>query len=79
MTFSNTLSELPGQVLVDGLPLTQINSTKFLGLFIDCKLTWNTQIDHLCKLLSWNVGVINKLKSYVLKILYSTLLLPYLN
>ena len=60
-----------------------IDSTKFLGLYIDNKLSWKKHITHLCKLLSRNVGIINKLKtsfpSNILLNVHSTLILPYLN
>ena len=52
-------------------------------LNIDNKLSWKKHITHLCKLLSKNVGIINKLKSSfpsnILLNIHSTLILPYLN
>ena len=83
MVFSNTITQLPGQISINGVNLQQTNSTKFLGLFIDCKLSWQEQTNYLCKLLSRNLGVIQKLKhffpTHILRTLYSTLLLPYLH
>ena len=58
-------------------------STKFLGLFIDNKLSWKKHTTYLCKLLSRNIGIINKFKQTfppnILLDLYCTLILPYLN
>ena len=83
MVFSNTITCLPGSISITGVNLQQTNSVKFLGLLIDCKLSWQEQTNHLCKLLSRNLGVIQKLKHvfpiYILRTLYSTLLLPYLH
>ena len=40
-----------------------VDSTKFIGLYIDNILSWKKHITHLCKLLSRNVGIINQLKT----------------
>ena len=83
MLFSNSLKVVPGDVLFNDVCIERVTSTKFLGLFIDEKLNWKIHIDYLCKLLSKNVGVIYKLRSIfpqeVMLILYSTLILSYLN
>ena len=83
MLFSNSINSLPGEVSFNGVQIKKVSSTKFLGLYIDDKLTWKYHIDHLCKLVSRNVGVIHKLKCVfpeeILVILYSSLILPYLN
>ena len=63
--------------------ISLVDSFKFLGLTIDNKLSWKEHNLHLSKTLSRNVGIITKLKmsfpKYILKTLYSTLILPYLN
>ena len=83
MLFSNSIKIVPGDVLFDNVRIEMVTSTKFLGLYIDEKLNWKIHVDNLCKLLSINVGVIYKLRSVfpqeVLFILYSTLILSYLN
>ena len=83
MLFSNSINTLPGDVFFNESQINRVFSIKFLGLYIDEKLNWKQHTNHLCKLLSRNAGVIYKLKSIfprsVLKMLYSTLFLPYLN
>ena len=83
MLFSNSISELPGSVYINNTVISLVDSLKFLGLTIDNKLSWKEHNLHLSKTLARNVGVINKLKmsfpKYILKSLYSTLILPYLN
>ena len=74
---------MPGDVNFSGVQIEKVSTTKFLGLHIDDQLNWKCHIDKLCKLLSRNTGVIHKLKSVfpeeILVILYSSLILPYLN
>ena len=83
MIFSNSISALPGQLSLNNTTIDTVESTKFLGLFIDNKLSWKQHVTQLGKSLSRNVGVINKLKSSfpsnILLSLYNTLILPYLN
>ena len=83
MLFSNSVSNLPGDLIIDGTILDKVTSTKFLGITIDEKLSWKNHIDNICKTISRNIGTINKLKylfpSSTLLMLYSTLILPYLN
>ena len=82
MLFSNSLHNLPGDLIIDNAILDKVNTTKFLGLIIDDKLSWKIHIDNVCKTISRSIGTINKLK-YVfppatLLMLYSTMILPYL-
>ena len=83
MIYSNTISSLPGNIIFDNIAIQKVNSTKFLGVIIDNKLSWKLHIDNICKTVSRNVGVINKLKHFfptrILFMLYSTLILPYIN
>ena len=54
-----------------------------MGLFIDAKLSWNDHVNYLCKLISRNIGIINKLKyvcpSTILYNIYNALILPYIS
>ena len=81
--FSNSVNILPGEVAFNNNPIERVTSTKFLGIYIDEKLNWKTHVDKLSKVVSRNTGVIYKLRSCipqeVLFILYSTLILSYIN
>ena len=83
MLFSNTLRDLPGDILIDGTPLTKVSSSRFLGLTFDDKLNWKSHTLNICKTISRNIGIMNKLKyffpSSTLCTLYFSLVLPYLN
>ena len=83
MVFSNSITNLPGQISFNNVNIERVKTTKFLGLHIDEKLNWKTHINQVCRTVSRNVGVMYKLKfvfpSNVLRMLYSTLVLPYLN
>ena len=60
--FSNTLEILPGSILLNDKSLVQVETTTFLGIHIDNKLTWKTHVNYISKLISRNTGVIGKLK-----------------
>ena len=71
------------EVILDNTILDRVQCTKFLGVLIDECLTRKNHIECICKTISRNIGVMNKLKHYVpdriLHTLYCTLVVPYLN
>ena len=83
MLFSNTIESLPSDIIFDDTPLECVSEIKFLGVTVDNKLTWKPHILNICKTLSRNIGIINKLKHSFpltpLLMLYSSLILPYIN
>ena len=82
MLFSNTINNLPGPITINNTDINKVQSMKFLGVHIDCKLSWKNHINQMCKVISRNIGVINRLKwtlpPKILLSLYSTLVLPHL-
>ena len=83
MLFSNKHTVLPIDICIDNMVINSTNSVKYLGLYIDNKLSWKYHIDYLCKIISRNMGIINKLKAFfphhILFSLYNTLILSYIN
>ena len=83
MLFSNSIGNLPHNVKLDNTDIEAVTSMKFLGLIIDDKLSWKCHIDSICRTISRNIGIVNKVKFFLptssLLMLYSTLILPYLN
>jgi len=57
-------------------------STEFLGMIIDQKLSWHEQIQKIKKKLASQIYIINRAKNFLskenLKLLYHSLVLPYL-
>ena len=55
----------------------------FVGVTVDQKLSWRNHIDNICKIISRNIGIIYKVKTCLplnsLIMLYSSMILPYLN
>jgi len=55
---------------------------KYLGVYIDCHLTWHDHIDYICGKISKNINIMAKLKHYVSKAtlvsVYYSLIYPYL-
>jgi hypothetical protein len=69
-------------VLLNDKCLDRVNCTKFLGVYIDEKLTWNDHINHVCSKVSIGLGIIGRLKLIfpvrILMSLYYSLIYPYL-
>ena len=63
--------------------LEQSYNIKYLGLVIDCFLSWHDHIDHISSKISKSVNIIAKLKRHVttqsLISIYYALVYPYLN
>ena len=80
--FSNSLTSLPTDIILDNTPLEQVSHTTFLGVVVDSKLSWKLHVENICKTISRNVGIINRLKSHLpqrsLLMLYSSLILTIL-
>ena len=70
-------------IILDKTKLKRVDKTKFLGVTIDENLSWKNHIDGITKIISRNIGMINKLKfiipERILHTLYCTLVLPYIN
>ena len=51
----------------------QVSETKFLGITVDNKLSWDTQINKLSKKLSCATGILNRIKDNIPPELYKNL------
>ena len=73
-TFHNPLS-----LIVDGAPISQVSSTKSLGVHIDQNLSWN--VEKLCKKIASGVGALKRVRSFVpyetLRSVYISLVQPH--
>ena len=62
--------------------INRVSSTKFLGVVIDEKLSWNHHTNQLCNTISRNIGILRKLQFLprnVLKLLYHSLISSHLS
>ena len=63
-------------------PLECKEYIKYLGIIIDCHLSWKHHIDYIALKISKNVGIISKLRHFIpnhtLLDIYRSLILPYL-
>jgi hypothetical protein len=66
---------------IENNEITQVQSSKFLGVIIDKKLNWLEHIALVANKVSKSLGVLNKIKNTlplsILPMLYNTLILPY--
>ena len=70
-------------IIVDGATVDLVYQTKFLGVFIDSKLSWSSHINHVAGKISKSIGIITKARKFLdtktLTGLYYTFIYPYLN
>ena len=63
--------------------IERVATVKYLGMFIDDDMKWNTHINKLYTVLCRNVGIINRLKYFLsanhLLLLYNSLFLSHVN
>ena len=83
---NNSTLDPPGQKLeikISNETITQVSETKFLGIIIDDKLTWDSHIKNLSRKLSSATGILNRIKdnipSELHKSLYHTLFESHLS
>ena len=81
--FPKSNKEVSLTIEMDGKNLKQVQQTKFLGLWIDHKLKWETHYSKLCIKLKQSIGMIRKGKNFLdrqsLKILYFAQFHSHLN
>ena len=67
---------------MQGIKIERVESTKFLGVVIDEKLTWKKHIDYIKLKIAKALGVMNRVRNTlphkILLLLYQTLILPLL-
>ena len=69
-------------IQMDNQTINRTNCTKFLGLFIDDKMKWETHINNMKSRISRSLYAINKIKHFtpskIFKTLYYSMVYPYL-
>ena len=77
------IRHLPSQELdvkIQNRPLCQVNNVRYLGVEIDCTMSFNNHIDSVCSKISRSIGILKYcrfLPITVLKNLYNALVLPH--
>jgi len=70
-------------VMINNHALEKVNSAKFLGIYIDSDLSWDSHIDHISKKISSGTFLLRYLaqhcKPHILRMAYFGLIQPYIN
>lgn len=82
MVFSNKEINNQIRITINENELERVNHIKFLGVIIDCKMTWKPHILNVQKKVSKTIAILYKLRCILnknaLHLLYSSLVTPYL-
>ena len=77
------ISNLIPKLMINKVPIEYVKEFNFLGITLDECMTWNRHINKIACKLSCTIGTLKRLKRflpfYVLKMLYNSLVLPYMN
>ena len=83
--FSKPIKNLVGDgwgIKMDGKPVREVESSKFLGVFIDKGISWRVHIGKIVSKISQTVGIIARARGFMngpqLLLLYNTMVLPHL-
>ena len=85
MMFTRTGSAptLPGVIIYNGLPLSQVEEIRYLGFILDRNLSWRKHCDIIACKLARGLGVLNRFQNFlplkILLLLYFSLIAPYIN
>ena len=83
MLFINSKSFRNITITLNNVSIKQIHSNRFLGVYIDDKMTWKDQISYLSNKLAKCISILHRAKwtpdSRALRLLYYTPVLPYIS
>ena len=84
MIFSHPQRNIDAPSLkINGVDIERVQSHNFLGITIDAHLTWKEQINRIKNKISRTLGIMTRIRNFVpspvLKMIYCSLILPYLN
>ena len=83
MIFSNKNCVLDVKIQISNIEITRVKVTKFLGVLIDEKLSWNEHIALVKSKISKSIFLLNRAKQVLnnraLHTLYNSIVLPYLS
>jgi len=78
---TRTPDNLP-PLYLGGQKIDRVNNYKFLGIYVDDKLTWKTHIQHICTKLSKTTGILYRASSILtdaaIRMLYYSICHPHL-
>ena len=83
MIFSNRKIDDQVNIQVNGVAIDRVHENKFLGVIIDDNINWKSHIKYIQTKVSRSISVLSKAKHFLdfnsLRMLYCSLVLPYLN
>lgn len=70
-------------VILNGINIKHTETVRYLGVYIDEELKWQSHIMHISNIISRNIGIISRSRYFLGQkhrfLLYNSLVLPYLN
>ena len=80
--FSKHRNQEIRELTINGKSVKRVEESKFLGVYLDQKLTWRTHIERVTTKISQTIGIISRARTFMktphLAQLYNTMVLPHL-
>ena len=81
--YNKSNQEVDVNVKLRGDHIREVETVKYLGVFIDRNMKWNNHVIHISSIISRNIGILNRSRYFLNTkhryLLYNSLVLPYLN
>ena len=81
--YNNSKTNVDINITLNGVNISSAETVRYLGVYIDRKLTWEEHIVNISKIISRNIGIISRSRYFLScrlrYLLYNALVLPYLN
>ena len=81
--YNNSKTVADVNVVLNGVNIDCAETVRYLGVFIDKELKWESHIMYVSRIISRNIGIINRSRFFLSHrhryLLYNALVLPYLN
>ena len=61
------ISHAPVNILISGIPITEVSHCKFLGVVLDNRLTWSEHTAYLARKVSKSVGILSRARQVLCK------------
>ena len=65
-------------IQIDGQELDQVDCVRYLGVDVDCNLTWAKHVQSVCRRIAYKLSILGRLSKFINKILLNTIYMSHI-